>query len=337
MYIPSHGIFDNVYAFLKNRLRQSPAPFFFAKGWGAATAMEAVRGRALSSSDPLDIDVQWESSWVARHGGFARDGFFETPLFREHLPPECRMAYFRLVLPDSEARCPVCVVMATTGEEGYAAREFAMSAPLLARGIGTLLLEHPYLGRRRPADQPSSRLNAVSDLLLLGGVAVEEARALLSWLRAGGFSRLGVTGVSMGGHLAALAGVQTPFDIAIVPCVAPHSGVPVFTEGLLSKECDWETLSLEHGSLVHARQRLRQLLDFTSVELFPPARNNNAVISVAATDDRYVPRHSTQALHTHWSGAELRWLRGGHISSIVSQKDAFRNAIADAMARLSPA
>ena len=97
------------------------------------------------------------------------------------------------------------------------------------------------------------------------------------------------------------------------------------------------TLSLEDGSGAHARQRLRHLLDFTSVELFPRARDNNAVISVAATDDRYVPRHSTQALHAHWSNAEFRWLRGGHVSTILSRKDAFRNAVVDAIARLRPA
>lgn len=337
MYLPQCGFLDNIYSYLKNRALRTAAPLFFSKGWGDAAASEAVRQRARSRGEPAAINVQWESSWIARHGGVARDGFFETPLFREYLSPECRTAYFRLILPGSEEPHPVCVVMATTGEEGYAAREVAMSVPLLARGIGTLLLEHPFLGRRRPADQASCRLNVVSDLLLLGGVVIEEARSLLTWLRLGGFTRLGVSGVSMGGHLAALAGAQTPFGVAIVPCVAPHSGVPVFTEGLLSDECDWIALADEYGSGDRARNRLRQLLDFTSVDLFPPACSNNMVIFVAAIDDRYVPKDSTQALRMHWPHAEVRWLRGGHISSIVRHKSVFRAAIVDAMMQLDPA
>lgn len=334
MLIPDLGIIDNVYACVKNALARSPESRFFSKGWGDPAAMEEVQRRIFSSQPPADITVQWESEWTPYLGHVARDGYFDTPWFQPYLPAECRTCYFRLILPEPEARCPVYLQMATSGEEGYGAREANFAIPLLARGHGSLIVEHPYLGRRRPASQRSTRLGHVSDFLLLGGAAVEEARSLLQWLRTRGHAQLGITGVSIGGHLAALAGVLTGFDVAIVPHVAPHSAVPVFSEGLLRKACDWEKLAEDGADPQYASRRLCSCLHFTGMEHFPPPRQDSAVIAIAALDDRFVPRHSIERLAHHWPDAEFRWVKGGHVSSIVGRRKVHLEALFDAMDRL---
>ena len=57
----------------------------------------------------------------------------------------------------------------------------------------------PFYGERRPRQQQGSKLLCVSDLLLLGKTTIEEARALLHWLKEEiGFNKLGVCGLSMG-------------------------------------------------------------------------------------------------------------------------------------------
>jgi dienelactone hydrolase len=332
MLIPKLGVIDDVYAYVKNKTTaQCAESRFFSKGWGNHAAIGEVQRPIFSGTPPADIEVMWENEWRPYRGHYARDGFFETPHFRAYLPEESRTCYFRIILPEPELRCPVYVHMAASGEEGYAAREAGIAVPLLARRWGSLIVEHPYLGRRRPAAQRSTRLGQVSDLLLLGGTAIEEARSLLQWLYSQGHPRLGITGVSMGGHLAALAGVLTAFDLAIVPYVAPHSAVPVFAEGLIKKACDWEKLAGNKVDTQFANQKLRKCLQCTGIDHFPPPRNQAAVIAIAARDDRFVPGHSVETLSRHWPNAELRWIDGGHVSSILGRRSSHLAALVDAM------
>jgi predicted alpha/beta hydrolase len=299
----------------------------FSKGWGDAATHSAIKERFCAAAPPFPIQVEWEGPWQTNEHVLVRDGKFETPYFAEHLPAVARTAYFRLMLPRNHPSPRVYVHMATTGEEGYAAREKHAALPLAREGVGVLMLEHPFLGRRRPAEQATALVDVVTDLLLLGGCAVEEARSVLSWLHAQGYSKLGIVGISKGGHLAALAGTQLPFDIAIVPLVAPHSGVPVFTEGLMSRLCDWQALNSE----AYARKRLRELLHFTSVETFPPPRAGCPVFAVAATSDQFVPRASSETLQAHWPSAHFRWVSGGHVSSIALKKQLFRRTMLEAI------
>jgi hypothetical protein len=336
MLVPDLGIIDDLYAYVKNKMvARSAQSRFFSKGWGDHAAIAEVRRRISSGAPPADIMVTWESEWTPYLGHFARDGYFETPCFQAHLPEECRTCHFRMILPDPGRPCPVYLQMATSGEEGYAGREAGLAVPLLAGGCGSLIVEHPYHGRRRPAGQRSTRLSQVSDLLLLGGAAVEEARSLLQWLYGNGYRQLGITGVSIGGHLAALTGVLTPFDVAIVPYVAPHSAVPVFTEGLIKEACDWEKLGGNGPGTRFASQRLRSYLHFTGMEHFPPPRKSAAAIAIAALDDRFVPRHSVEMLSRHWPDAQIRWIEGGHVSSILGHRKVHLAALVDAMDMLA--
>jgi hypothetical protein len=334
MPISPLGALDHLYALLKNSSGRAPDASMFWQGWGDAAAIAEVRQQVCSGAAPADIRIRWTSPWTPHLGHHARDGYFETPYFRQYLPPECRLCRFRLIVPRLGPPCPVYLHMATSNEEGYVARERSLALPLLKRGCGSLILEQPYHGRRRPAEQGSTRLRHVSDLLLLGGAAVEEARALLQWLHDSGYRHLGVSGVSIGGHLAALAGVRLSFGIAIVPYVAPHSAVPVFTEGLIKNACDWKTLSGGKGDTAQSMARFRQHVAFTGLENFPPPREDSRVVAVAALDDSFVPRHSTDVLVRHWPDAEFRWVRGGHVSSILGRRRAFVLALSDAMMRL---
>lgn len=325
------GWLDPAYFLLRHRLASLRERPFFSLGWGDPRACDEVRQRFLHAAAPAALQIEWDGDWRLEQGCRLRDGRFLTPYYREWLPAEAHTAYFRMLLPPTPEVPPVYVHTATTGEEGYAMRQQAICQPLARLGIGTLMLEHPFLGRRRPPGQPDSRLDRVADLVLLGGVVVEEVRALLAWLRGQGFDRLGVTGISKGGHLAALAGALTPFELAIAPLVAPHSGVPVFTEGLLSRVCDWRQLAGEPAQITAARARMAQLLEFTSVESLPPPHPASRVIAVAARDDHFVPRHSSEALQRHWRQAEFRWIGGGHVSSIAFNKPAFIRAQLEAM------
>ena len=60
-----------------------------------------------------------------------------------------------------------------------------------AQNVATLSLESPYYGARKPAGQSGSKLQRVSDLLMLGRATIEESLFLLAWAQGQGHSRLG--------------------------------------------------------------------------------------------------------------------------------------------------
>lgn len=57
---------------------------------------------------------------------------------------------------------------------------------LLPAGIGTLILESPYYGSRKPPGQRGSKLLHVADLIKLGATTILEAVCLIRLLRGAG-------------------------------------------------------------------------------------------------------------------------------------------------------
>lgn len=76
-----------------------------------------------------------------------------------------------------------------------------MAMPLLKNGIAAVLVENPYYGLRKPKDQVRSSLHHVSDIFVMGGCLILECIVLLRWCERMGLGPLGVTGISMGGHV----------------------------------------------------------------------------------------------------------------------------------------
>lgn len=74
----------------------------------------------------------------------------------------------------------------------------------------------------------------MSDLFVMGGALMAECNFLLKWAKQMGYSPLGLSGVSMGGHMASLACTNSPDPVAVVPCLSWTTAAPVFVEVLLS-------------------------------------------------------------------------------------------------------
>lgn len=76
-----------------------------------------------------------------------------------------------------------------------------MALPLLKNGIAAILVENPYYGLRKPKLQVRSSLHYVSDIFVMGGCLILECIVLLRWCERLGLGPLGITGISMGGHV----------------------------------------------------------------------------------------------------------------------------------------
>ncbi len=313
-------------------VKLSPVGSFFRDGWGDEATIERVVGLLRRPPPPLRVELRWGPE-EQRRGWTERHGVFLSPVDDGTLPDASRTGRVLLLLPPGPHRTPppVCLHLAATGEHGYARRR-RLCLPLLARGVGALLLENPLYGHRKPSYQQGSDVRTVAELVTMGRAIVEEARALAVWLHERGHP-VGLSGYSMGGQMAALAAALLPFPVAVAPASAPCTARQAFIEGLLSRVTCWSALGAR-GSPGEARARLAEVLDATCLTQQPPPRAPEAAILLVAREDGYIFAEGARRIHEHWSGSELRWLEGGHVSGYVAGISPLREAIVDAFARL---
>ena len=96
-------------------------------------------------------------------------------------------------------------------------------------------MENPFYAERKPKRQNYSGLRKWIDLITLSlGVALE-GNALRQWLIGQNMKTVGFTGISLGGHLAAICASSCPDAVPCVPAYCWSSSAGVWTRGALSK------------------------------------------------------------------------------------------------------
>jgi dienelactone hydrolase len=307
-------------------------PRFFADGWGDRALCESMDPAVLARRRIPAISMRLGPA-KRDLGGLLLEGAFESP--EDRLPACARTARVRLLLPHGEPR-GVAVHLAASGDQGFGVR-LRFAAPLLARGIGAVVLENAFYGSRRPAAQVGPAVRSVSDLHLMGSATFQEGRVLLRWLRDElRVPLVGVTGFSMGGQLAAMVGASAPFPCAVVPIAATCSPDSVLRDGVLRHVAHWAALARAGEDPEAARRALCAHLARFSVTTLPPPVVRQAAIVVGTAGDGVVPPSEMGRIAAHW-GAELRWLDAGHVSAVLRHQGSMRQAIADAFDRLEAA
>jgi dienelactone hydrolase len=304
-------------------------PRFFADGWGDRALCDEIDPEALARRRIPAIQVRLGPRQRSL-GGILREGSFESPEAR--LPACARRARLKLLLPQRGLR-GVAVHLAASGDQGFAVR-LRFAAPLLARGLGALVLENPFYGDRRPRGQVGPAVRSLSDLTLMGAATFQEGRALLRWLRdAQGVPLVGVTGFSMGGQMAAMVGASMPFACAVVPIAPACSPDSVLRDGALRHVAHWSALAAAGEDVEAARAAVCAHLSRFSVRTLPAPVLPEAAIVVGTAGDGIVPPAEMRRIAAHW-GAELRWLDAGHVSAVLRHQGEMREALADAFGRL---
>ncbi|XP_046833640.1 protein ABHD18 isoform X1 [Vespa crabro] len=235
---------------------------FFTKGWGNPQNLKRIFEfrkvianretcyNLIPRNYPINItkDEQWSDCHII-------EGSFTSPfdLYLSGMMPEkTKTAYFQVILPrgwDSYKVKPICLHLAGTGDHFFWRRRNLIAKPLLKEsGIASILLENPFYGLRKPKNQIRSSLHNVSDIFIMGGCLIMESIVLLNWCEQQGFGPLGLTGLSMGGHMASLAATNWPKPIALVPCLSWSTASPVFTEGVMSASINWNLLESQYFS-----------------------------------------------------------------------------------------
>ena len=295
---------------------------FFGDGWGDLSTIDSA---AMPTGEPQPLEIEWVSE-ITDGGAVTSVGIFESPA--DVLPDHARHGAVTRILPEGGTNRMV-VLMAAWNEHDSRAR-FAIAARLAGKGIGSLVLENPYYGIRRPAHLDGQPIRTVSDFFRMGIGAVKEGRGLLATVRDAG-QMPGVAGYSMGGNISALVSSTMPFPVATAPLAAAYSPSPVYLDGALRGGIAWEALGGESA----AEPRLREALLSASVLDLPAPPHARYAVLVSATSDGYVPPAATEMLHAHWPGSELRWVGGGHASLLWFHKGTLASAIATSFDRLA--
>ncbi|KAK7864003.1 hypothetical protein R5R35_000109 [Gryllus longicercus] len=247
---------------------------FFTKGWGKPDNLKRLfafrrivcKRETCYKLVPNDYPVSIVKEEVHSDCKILQ-GQFTSP-FVKHLPgllpKESETAHFQVILPkkwNSEHYKPICLHLAGTGDHGFWRRRQIMAKPLLkSAGIGALLLENPFYGLRKPKDQVRSSLHNVTDIFVMGGCLILESLALFHWCERNGFGPLGISGLSMGGHMASLAATNWPKPLVLVPCLSWSSASPVFTEGVMSGSINWDLLESQYFEDVALCEEIRHII-----------------------------------------------------------------------------
>ena len=96
-------------------------------------------------------------------------------------------------------------------------------------------------GTRKPKNQVRSGIRHVSDLFTMGSALILEGGVILNWLQEQGY-KLGISGISLGGHNASLTSAVWNKPIATVPCLSWSTAAHTFSEGIISNSCMWSVL-----------------------------------------------------------------------------------------------
>ena len=301
----------------------------FSGGWGNEDVLARLANQPLFDEVPHVIDLQWLSAKNVRtrRGKLhVRDGVFSSPI--TDLPETVVQAHLRLLSRPGNKR--VVLVLAGSREEGFGLRQ-AIYGKLVFRGIDVALLENPFYGLRRPPEQSGASVRTVSDHVLLNLAMIEEGRALVGWLARQKYERVCVAGYSMGGFMAGIIAASLEQPLAVAACAAGASPAPTFTTQVLSWSVDYKALG---GKSAH--DRIQRIFERANLTAYPPPVAPHAAVILGCKHDAYVPPSETLTLHQHWPGSELRWVRGGHISTLFTERRALRRAVIDALDRLAP-
>jgi hypothetical protein len=302
-------------------------PRFFADGWGDRRVLDDDPA-VLTDRAPAELEITW-GPWRRSWWGTLHEGSFVSP--EPRLPACSRRARVQLALPAGPLR-GVALHLAASGDQGFRLR-LRLAAPLLRRGIGALVLENALYGARRPPRQIGPAVRTVSDLYLMAAATLQEGRALLRWLHERPFGKVGVTGFSMGGQMAAMVGATVPFPVALVPVAPTCSPDSVLRSPAMREVASWPALAVAGEDAAAVRAGLCARLARYCVTRLPPPVRPGAAVVVGTADDAIVPPAQARRIADHW-GCELRWLPAGHVSAVIRHQPAIRSAIAEAFDRL---
>ncbi len=228
--------------------------------------------------------------------------------------------------PKGDGRRPAVVVLHILGADFALSRYYA--ARLADKGVAAIFLKLPYYGERRPINGEHRFLSTDigrSTLSMRQGVC--DVRRAAAWLAARPEvdpSKLGVTGISLGGITSALASAVDP---------TLNRGVFLLAGGGLD-EILWqmdepEARRYRQGWLASGRTKadLTALTRPLDPLTYADRLKAKKILMMAGNVDEVVPPSTTRALWEAAGKPPIRWFDCGHYSAAGYLLPAIREAV----------
>jgi dipeptidyl aminopeptidase/acylaminoacyl peptidase len=139
--------------------------------------------------------------------------------------------------------------------------------------------------------------------------AVHDFRIFLDYLESRGVTKVGVTGISLGGYTTSLlAAVEERLQFAI-------PNVPVVS--LADLVLEWFPLNLPIKALLKASgtsvKEARHMLAVHSPLTYRPLLPKERLMVIAGAGDRLAPPKHARLLWDHWDRPRIHWFPGNHL------------------------
>ena len=312
---------DEIYYLARLRTQDGKVELFH-RGWGSQAALDAIDARWSLPGYGKVPSIRWNMAEDTAVGPVV-GGWMESEVYEDQLPEPSRRVTVVLVRPKGKKQhADKAVVLAPTSREGGFRRRWKWAAWLVKQGVTVMMVDNPFMGARKPADQMGSVLGHFTDFPLTCAASAEECRSAVRWLLAYGMKKVCVSGVSQGGFAAIVATLRSdPERVCGVAVVPPNSAEPVIEEGVPGRMCAWDTLASEFGGLEEAKARMKPIFERTRIDAMKLEGAVPKVVVFGGERDKYVPRSSVQRIADHLGTAcTMHWTGGGHVSAILERK-----------------
>lgn len=188
------------------------------------------------------------------------------------------------------------------------------------KGYDVLLYTLPFHGNRRgPLDLFSgygyfaNGIAHVNEAMIQG---VYDLRILMNYLEDSGVPAMGVSGLSLGGYVSALAATVD----ARLAFVIPNAPAVLVSDMLM----DWTPISwvtrftMRQSGL--SKSDVRHIVAVHSPLSYPPIVPADRLLVIGGAGDRFTPPHHVRLLHQHWNGSRMHWFPGNHVLHLHQSK-----------------
>lgn len=212
-----------------------------------------------------------------------------------------------------EPRPTICVIHGFVADPYWVNSRFLALPWFYKQGYNVLLYTLPFHGRRQDMLSPFSGhgyfSHGFAHLNETIAHAVHDFRLFMDFLEGSGVSKIGVTGISLGGYTSALlAAVEDRLAFAV-------PNVPLAS--ILDLVLQWTPV----GQVLKAGLRLagsdiREVRHATAVSCpltYPPKIPRENLMIIGGAGDRFAPPKHVRLLWDHWDRPRLHWFPGNHL------------------------
>ncbi|MHC4861013.1 MAG: C45 family autoproteolytic acyltransferase/hydrolase, partial [Planctomycetota bacterium] len=276
-----------------------------------------ARGRA-SAPPPPPAEVEPLASPTPRSKHRVDRVWFASP--RPSGVPENDRFPVEHYVPEGQAAGAVVVLPIWKG--GHPIAERIVAAHLARRGYQAAIVPLAWQFRRAPRGVRSGSYTVSSDLDRTRAAleqSLADALAVVGWLRArddvrGG--RVGVLGISLGAHIAAVAYRRDPRLRAAVLVMAGGDPASIVWAGSRETRRMKRELLARGVTLEELREYFVPMDPAASLDApaFPGFPRHRGVLMMNGTKDRVIPPENARLLHESLGRPEIRWLAANHYS-----------------------